>query len=266
MKAAMMGFLEQHGSRPEAAAILPEIIKNASMMNPSERNEITEFANRSFSSLSGFSQSPVFKQSPLGQRFGPNMLPVSGNRPVFSSALKPKQTPSAPGSGAGERFVSQDHMTAMRDEVFRVNETIRQSGQIPAQNSSDMQKSVRPASAQQSQASPHHISRESFEPVLGAQKSHAIMSSLISRISSHGRSESFRTASRPVMAAAKRRKSPVSRSARAKRRVKTKARTARPKTRTKTRTKTRSAAKTRKSRPSKTRKQPRRAFKRYKSG
>jgi hypothetical protein len=165
MKAAMVCFLEQHGSRPESAAIMPEIMRSATMMAPPERKEILEFANQSFSTTSGFSQPKPF----LGKTAGPANLPLSGNRPSFSSVLRPKQAPSAPLSGAGERFVATndiERMTSLRGEVFRVSESLKLPAHAPAQ-----------------------ISRESFENVLSAGKGHAIMRSLIGKIRSHGRDE-----------------------------------------------------------------------------
>jgi len=122
MKAAMMGFLEQHGSKPESAAILPEIIRNASMLPPSERNSITEITNQSFSSIAGFKQ-PMAASLPFAQR----MNTVS--KPQFSSVFKLKQSP-VPHSADG-RF-DTDSMTSMRDEVFRMNEAVIQAGKLPA--------------------------------------------------------------------------------------------------------------------------------------
>ena len=164
MKAAMMGFLEQHGSKPEAAAILPEIIRNAAMLPPSERNSITEFTNQSFSSIAGFS-----RPGQVAPGFGPNKQ----QKPQFS-VLKLKQ--AAPLTGANGRF-EMDHFASMRNEVLRVNESVIQAGKLPPPKNAEV----------------HNINRESFKPVLGAQKSHAILSSLIDRVRSHGMNESVHT-------------------------------------------------------------------------
>src|SRR5271157_4779141 len=200
MKAAMMGFLEQHGSKPESAAILPEIIRNASMLPPSERNSITEITNQSFSSIAGFKQ-PMAASLPFAQR----MNTVS--KPQFSSVFKLKQSP-VPHSADG-RF-DTDSMTSMRDEVFRMNEAVIQAGKLPAPKNAEIQQSH------------HNISRESFAPALGAQKSHAIMSSLIDRVRSHGYSEPIHSFTRksPKAVKAKRKARPKARAVKAKARPK----------------------------------------------
>jgi len=218
MKAAMMGFLEQHGSKPESAAILPEIIRNASMLPPSERNSITEFTNQSFSSIAGFKQ-PFSKQLPFAQR-------MNISKPQFSSAFKLRESP-VPHSAAG-RF-DTDHMTSMRDDVFRMNEAVIQAGKLPAPKSVEVQQSH------------HNISRESFGPMLGAQKSHALVSSLIDRVRLHGRSE-FHTLTKKVKPVKIRPKPKVKARIRTRAKPKAKARV-RPKARTK---KSRIVARTRK--------------------
>jgi hypothetical protein len=177
MKAAMVGFLELHGSKPESAAIIPEIMRSASMMPPPERKGVLEFASRSFSSLSGFQGQPPRERSH-------GSLPMSGSRPEFQSSLRMKREPSAPLEGAGERFLASrdvEAMRSMRNEMFRVNERL-----LPEAGHSD--------AAQQKR-----ISSESFRPVLGAHKGNAIMGSLIERLRSHGRGEMPQEPKKPAV-------------------------------------------------------------------
>jgi hypothetical protein len=188
MKAAMIGFLEQHGSRPESAAIIPEMMAFTSQISPPERKDIIEFANRSYSSISGFAVQSV------GKSAGPTGLPAVGDAHALSSAFRPKSAPSAPLAGAGQRFLASrdmERMVAMRDEVFRVSDAMKASSRIqpPSIQSNHPNPSVPSKPPVSMQRLPPPISRESFEPVFKAHKGHAIMRSLIERVRSHGRSE-----------------------------------------------------------------------------
>jgi len=208
MKAAMVSFLEQHGSKPEAATVIPEIIKSASMMPPPERKAIMESANMHYSSMARFGQLPVPSR---------NMkLPVSGNRPTFISVFKPKAAVPHPVSGMGERF-SQEALDP-RDSIFRASENLR--------------------------FIPQRISRESFGTAMVAPKT-VIMDSLIERIRSHGHEQMLSFGSSEVGLARKTSKARKTRARKVKRAKKTKART---RSRVKSRIKPRGKAKTTKRR------------------
>jgi hypothetical protein len=185
MKAAMVSFLEQHGSRPEAAAVIPEIIKSASMMPPSERQAIMESANMHYSSMARFGQMRIPSQK--------MKLPMSGNRPQFISVFKPKAMQSNPALGMSERF-SQEALDP-RDSIFRASENLKFVPQRATK-----------------------ISRESFAPAMVAAPKNAMMDSLIGRIRSHGQGQMISFGSTEVGLAKKKRK--VKRAKKVKARIK----------------------------------------------
>lgn len=65
-KAALMEFMEQHGRKPESAAILPEIARMASMMHEPDRREMLELTHRWFSVSAGFERAV----SPISRAIG----------------------------------------------------------------------------------------------------------------------------------------------------------------------------------------------------
>ena len=179
MKAAMVSFLEEHGSKPESAVIIPEIMRGSYMMPPSERKELMESANLAFSSIQGFNRGIP----PVGRAIQSGTLPISGNRPAFSTVFKPKQSPSAPLSGVGERFTlsNENRAASLRDELSRISESVRQSYSVNPINAAP-HKREDPRRIDPSM----QVTHESFGHTAGAAKSHAIMHSLIERIRSHG--------------------------------------------------------------------------------
>src|SRR5271157_3570398 len=123
MKAAMVGFLETHGSKPESASIIPEIVRSASLMPPEDRRAMLELANGSFSAISGFSH-----QAP-----GAAKMPLSGDRPASGTFFRPKPSPSAPLRGSGERFIASGdigRMGDMRDMILNKSEELRAASSI----------------------------------------------------------------------------------------------------------------------------------------
>lgn len=54
-RAAVISFMEAHGNRPEAAALIPEISRIAQQMPEPERKELLQLTNRTFSVSAGFS-------------------------------------------------------------------------------------------------------------------------------------------------------------------------------------------------------------------
>ena len=171
-KVAVMEFIEQHGRRPEAAAIIPEIARLATAMPEQDRKEMLDVAHRSFSASAGFERSApqprVMGQAiPKGRAGG--------------KAAKDVQAPS----------VSPDiaRMIEQRDVIFHVNR-----GGLPI-----------PRSGKQADVARMPLTRQTFAPVLNASHGHVLINSLSDRLSAHGHEMApVREAAAPVARPARR--------------------------------------------------------------
>lgn len=96
-KAAVVSFMEAHGARPEAAALIPEISRLAQQMPEPDRKELLQLTSRAFQASAGFSS-----------RFAP--VPRAIGTPL-------------PGKGAREVSAPPDiaRMMEQRDAIFHVS-------------------------------------------------------------------------------------------------------------------------------------------------
>ena len=212
MKAAIMGFLDQHGSRPESAAIIPEISRAASQLPPIDRTAMLSLANRSFS-MPAFG-SGIFNIPKHG-------VAMHGNRPALSLNFQAKKMERAGGSNiaAAPAVQAPDiaQMMEARDSIFRVNDQIKEAG--------TMRKPTTLSHATSSGVKVAQVTSESFKPMIKSVDSHTLVRSLIAKVRSHSSDDaSYLSPSpsvRPKLAKAKtRRKTAVRKVARPKRTVK----------------------------------------------
>jgi hypothetical protein len=175
-KVAVIEFMEQHGRRPESAAIIPEIARLAMVMPEPERKEMLDMAHRSFSLSTGFERS-----APAPRTMNPAL-------PKNKAPAKTMQAPPVHPDIA--RMIEQ------RDIIFHVN---RGGLGLPkAGKKADI-------------AAKLPLTRETFAPVLSAGRGHVLINSLADRLSAHGH-EAY---SQPEAAAAPKmaKRRPVRRSA-----------------------------------------------------
>lgn len=178
MKAAIMGFLETYGSRPESVAILPEVTRAAAMLPPGDRIAMVSLANRSFSAISGFG----------GSAPGQNVSMRDG-RPALSLAFqKPgqKQVQKAiPGTLAAPAVQSPGiaQMLEARDRIFHVSGQIAEAKGIsrPPVVQAGIRLPPRPVP----------VAGGRFRPVMGAADGHALVRSLIAKVRSHASEEHY---------------------------------------------------------------------------
>jgi len=190
MKAAIMGFLDQHGSRPESAAILPEIARAASQLSPMDRSAMLSLANRSFSMV-GFGRSILNMPS--------HNVSMRKDRPALSLVFHPKQPQKSGGMNIASAPLVQApdlaEMMEARDRIFHVNDRIKESASIPKPSAHQADAQVKSAS----------VTSESFKPMLKAVDGHVLVRSLIARVRSHS-SDSPYMASSPAPKAVRTRK------------------------------------------------------------
>jgi hypothetical protein len=177
-KCAMMEFLGTYGGTPEAAYVMPELMRNASAaFSPSERGELVRLAMRR-------SAMPDIRAPPKSLSPKP-MFPHPSDRSTLSLNFRPVSREGvAPRLGVIEP-VSPNHDHAyMRDLPIRARERIETAMLSP-------QSHFQPPSASgQGDKSRHfdfdpHKSPDSRS--LGAQNGEHIVRSLIHSVRSHGR-------------------------------------------------------------------------------
>lgn len=151
-RVAVMEFMEQHGRKPEAAAIIPEISRLALQMPEPERKEMLSLANRPFAPASGFERTI----SPISSSIGT----------TFPKKKEQKEMPAPHPDIA--------RMMEQRDAIFHVNR-----GALGA-----------PREGKKAGFAPAlPITRRDFTPVLSAGHGHALVHSLSERLSFHGHEE-----------------------------------------------------------------------------
>lgn len=211
MKAAIMGFLDQHGSRPESAAIIPEIARAASQLPSIDRTAMLSLTNRSFSMPAfgaGFAGAPK------------HGVAMNGNMPALSLNFQAKQMQRPGGSNIATAPAVQApdvaQMIEARDSIFRVNDQIKEAGTTrgPAPLSHGPPSGVAVA----------RVTSESFKPIMKSVDSHTLVRSLIAKVRSHSSGDaaylSPSPAARPNPAKAKpRKRTAVRKATKPKRRV-----------------------------------------------
>lgn len=172
MKAAIMGFIEMHGSRPESAAVFPEIARAASQLPPAERVAMLALANRSFVGAAGLASAPA----PAA------MVQMKKDRPAFSIAFHPKEKqkagPAAVAASPSVQAAGIAHMLEARDSIFRVSEQLSEAGEF--------QKAKPGAEARPAPQLSAPLTSDSFKSVMKAEDGHALVRSLIAKVRSHG--------------------------------------------------------------------------------
>ncbi|MBU0531989.1 hypothetical protein KKB44_00685 [Candidatus Micrarchaeota archaeon] len=117
MKAAVFEFLAVHGTRPEAAPLLPEIMRDAAHISPTlpeeEKKRLIELTNNVSLALKA---PPTLMLEPIKPT-----LPVAGNRPapILSFNLNQENilTPLTPATDI-------DGLIKARDTLLKVNENV----------------------------------------------------------------------------------------------------------------------------------------------
>lgn len=114
MKAAVFQFLEIHGTKPEAASIVPQVLHTASSMHleSSERERLVGLSNR------------VFRSLELNLR-KEHLVPISNERPAPAFFLNPYEARKADIYAPAVPSRDVMHMISARDTIFNVNQAIR---------------------------------------------------------------------------------------------------------------------------------------------
>ncbi len=155
-RAAAVSFMETHGTRPESAAILPEIARLAQQMPGPQRNELLHIAHGSFSMAAGFISRLVPQPNASAARFGKKDA---------------KQLPVTPDIA---------RMMEQRDALFHVNRGALALPQPPRE-------ARRAGRAGPAEPEAPRLTREDFEHVLMSDgHGHALVRSLAERLSRHG--------------------------------------------------------------------------------
>ncbi len=113
MKAAVFRFLEIHGTKPEAAAILPQVLNTASGMDfdKDERKSLINLSEKAFRAL----ELDARKE---------HVLPVSNNRPAPALFLNPYQERKSDIYAPTQMSRDLNHMIDARDTIFHVNQAV----------------------------------------------------------------------------------------------------------------------------------------------
>jgi hypothetical protein len=113
MKAAVFRFLEIHGTKPEAASVIPEVLHTASAMHfeKVEKKTLIDLSEKSFRALELNMQRD-------------HMLPVSNNRPEPTLFLNPYQERKSDIYAPVKMSKDVNHMINARDTIFNVNEAV----------------------------------------------------------------------------------------------------------------------------------------------
>jgi hypothetical protein len=113
MKAAVFRFLEIHGTKPEAASIIPEVLHRASAMHfeKVEKKTLIGLSEKAFRALESNMQRE-------------HMLPVSNNRPEPLLFLNPHQERKMDIYSPVKMSRDVNHLINARDTIFNVNEAV----------------------------------------------------------------------------------------------------------------------------------------------
>jgi hypothetical protein len=172
VKAAIMGFLDQHGSRPESVAIIPEIARAASQLPPIDRSAMLSLTNRSFSM-------PSFGSGILN--IPKHGVAMHGDRPALSLNFQARQMQRAGGSNIATAPAVHApgiaQMIEARDSIFSVNDQIKEAGALQKQQSL--------SHSQPSGVKVAQVTSESFKPMIKSVDSHTLVRSLIAKVRSH---------------------------------------------------------------------------------
>jgi len=111
MKAAVLQFLDAHGTSPDAVAILPEVLHTASKLpfEGSERKTLIDMTDRAFKSLELNTASA-------------RQLPVSGNRPAPILSLNPLESQSPDIYAPLHHSRDVESLIEARNTLFHVND------------------------------------------------------------------------------------------------------------------------------------------------
>ncbi len=111
MKAAVMQFLDAHGTSPDAVAILPEVLHTASKLpfEESERKTLIDMTDRAFKSLELNTASA-------------RQLPLSGNRPAPILSLNPMKGGSSDIYAPIHQSRDVTGLIEARNTLFHVND------------------------------------------------------------------------------------------------------------------------------------------------
>ncbi len=168
-KCAMIEFLGTYGGTPEAAYVMPELMRNATQsFSPSERGELVRLAMR---------RNPVQDiRAPAKQVSAKPFMPNPSDRSALALNFRPvSRDGAAPRLGVIEPVSSNHDLAYMRDMPVRARERL-ESAMLPP-----------PRFQEQSR---HFDSRKSPDShPLSAQKGEHIVRSLIHSVRSHGRDE-----------------------------------------------------------------------------
>lgn len=196
MKSAMMEFLGTYGGTPEAAYVMPELMRNATtMFSPSERGELVRLSMRK-------NAVPDIR-APAKTASVKTMLPGPSERSSLSLSFKPvSREGMAPRLGVIEPVSpSRDH-AYLRDMPIRMRERLNLESAMPAPQARMKAASHNDSSepVRQFDFDPH---RSPDSRTIGAQKGEHIVRSLIHSVRSHGRDESSYLASTQAQKAEK---------------------------------------------------------------
>jgi len=166
-KCAMIEFLGTYGGTPEAAYVMPELMRNATQsFSPSERGELVRLAMRR----------NVPDMRPAKPVSAKPFMPNPADRSALALNFRPvSRDGAAPHLGVIEPVSSNHDLAYMRDMPVRARERL-ESAMLPP-----------PRFQEQSRHFDPHRSPDSHP--LGAQKGEHIVRSLIHSVRSHGRDE-----------------------------------------------------------------------------
>jgi hypothetical protein len=195
----MMEFLSAYGGTPEAAFVMPEIMRSAStVFSPDERTEFIGLASKKPSFNDSKPLLPLIRPKPS--------MPIASARPSLALSFKPSVRESpAPRLGAIEPIVPSADHAYLRDMPIRMRDRIEASSlraPMPAMPKESAMMGGRD-DARSFQFDPHKSPDSSY---LGANKGEHIVRSLIHSMRSHGRDEMSHMSPAPIAAKPKARK------------------------------------------------------------
>ncbi|MFA5091844.1 MAG: hypothetical protein WC483_04655 [Candidatus Paceibacterota bacterium] len=167
-KCAMIEFLGTYGGTPEAAYVMPELMRNATQsFSPSERGELVRLAMRR--NVPDMRPAKLVSAKPF--------MPNPSDRSALALNFRPvSRDGAAPRLGVIEPVSSNHDLAYMRDMPVRARERL-ESAMLPPPRF-------------QGEQSRHFDPRKSPDShPLGAQKGEHIVRSLIHSVRSHGRDD-----------------------------------------------------------------------------
>jgi hypothetical protein len=114
MKAAVFQFLEIHGTKPEAASIVPEVLHTAATMHlePHEKKNLISLSDRAFRALE------------FNVRKDHLSLPVENNRPAPALTMNPYSDKRSDIYAPVTPSRDINHLIDARDTIYHVNEGV----------------------------------------------------------------------------------------------------------------------------------------------